>query len=196
MPNVLAKADDILETGCQKVPKVRVARTASVPPRLGAHLRLWRYGPLSKAYPPRQAFTPDRRPIGDSGQGHPGAIWKWTRVLGWWVHLPTLHVFISLWILDYCLGHFLRGVVQSVARYQVGRVSRLLYTWRKGEIAKAAAQPPDAAPSATVPIEGQMSEEEMDKGAEKDFQAVLRHGPDVEVSSQNDVDGQEADAVV
>jgi hypothetical protein len=56
------------------------------------------------------------------------------------------------------------------------------HTWRKGEVANAAAQPPDAAPSATVPIEGQMSEEEMDKGAEKDFQAVLRHGPDVEVS--------------
>lgn len=69
-----------------------------------------------------------------------------------------------------------------MARYQVGQVSRFLHTWRKGEIANAAAQPPDAAPSATVPIEGQMSEEEMDKGAEKDFQAVLRHGPDVEVS--------------
>ncbi|ORY33728.1 hypothetical protein BCR39DRAFT_518906 [Naematelia encephala] len=60
---------------------------------------------------------------------------------------------------DYCLGHFLRGVVQFVARYQ----------------------PPEAAESAKVPGPGEPSDDEIDHGAEADFQAVLRHGPQVQL---------------
>ena len=59
---------------------------------------------------------------------------------------------------DYCLGHFLRGYVQSSARYQ----------------------PSSATPAARVVGD----DEKIDHGAEADFQAVIRHGPDVEVSER------------
>ncbi|WWC61209.1 uncharacterized protein I303_103789 [Kwoniella dejecticola CBS 10117] len=59
---------------------------------------------------------------------------------------------------DYCLGHFLRGMCQFISRYQ----------------------PKDAAPEATEKSPSDPSDDELDKGAEKDLQAVIRHGPDVE----------------
>lgn len=62
--------------------------------------------------------------------------------------------------LDYTLGHFLRGVVQFTARYQ----------------------PPEAAESAKVRSPGEPSDDEIDAGAEKDFNLVLEHAPKVEVS--------------
>ncbi|OCF35432.1 hypothetical protein I317_04948 [Kwoniella heveanensis CBS 569] len=60
---------------------------------------------------------------------------------------------------DYCLGHFLRGMVQSVARYQ-----NL-----------------EAAPEATRKAEGDPSDEALDEGAEKDYRAVIRHSPEVQL---------------
>jgi hypothetical protein len=63
-------------------------------------------------------------------------------------------------MIDYTLGHFLRGVVQFTARYQ----------------------PPEATDEAKAPSEGEPSNEEIDAGAEKDFLLVLEHAPKVEVS--------------
>ncbi|WWD01496.1 hypothetical protein V866_008440 [Kwoniella sp. B9012] len=60
---------------------------------------------------------------------------------------------------DYCLGHFLRGMCQFISRYQ----------------------PPDAAPEATTKSPSDPSDDELDKGAERDLQAVIRHGPDVQL---------------
>ncbi|WVQ78032.1 hypothetical protein IAT38_000113 [Cryptococcus sp. DSM 104549] len=60
---------------------------------------------------------------------------------------------------DYCLGHFLRGMAQFIARYQ----------------------PVDAAPETKVVLPTDPSEDELDRGAEKDFKAVIRHGPDVQL---------------
>ncbi|WWC90109.1 uncharacterized protein L201_005042 [Kwoniella dendrophila CBS 6074] len=60
---------------------------------------------------------------------------------------------------DYCLGHFLRGMCQFISRYQ----------------------PKDAAPEAIQKSSSDPSDDELDKGAEKDFQAVIRHGPDVQL---------------
>ncbi|WVW83205.1 hypothetical protein I302_105223 [Kwoniella bestiolae CBS 10118] len=60
---------------------------------------------------------------------------------------------------DYCLGHFLRGMCQFISRYQ----------------------PPDASPQATTKSPSDPTDDELDKGAEKDFQAVIRHGPDVQL---------------
>jgi hypothetical protein len=62
-------------------------------------------------------------------------------------------------MIDYTLGHFLRGVVQFTARYP----------------------PPDSSPEARRAIEGEASDEEIDAGAEKDFLLVLEHAPKVEV---------------
>jgi hypothetical protein len=62
---------------------------------------------------------------------------------------------------DYCLGHFLRGVVQAVARYQ----------------------PAEATASAKAPSKGDPSDEEIDLSAERDLKLVLEHGPDVQVST-------------
>lgn len=42
-------------------------------------------------------------------------------------------------------------------------------------------KPENAAPSAGKAMPGDPTEDELDAGAEKDFQAVLRHGPDVTV---------------
>lgn len=61
---------------------------------------------------------------------------------------------------DYCLGHFLRGVVQCVARYQ----------------------PPEAALSASIPQPGEPNDAEIDKSAEADFLNCLKHSPEVRVS--------------
>ncbi|WVQ98662.1 hypothetical protein IAU59_005793 [Kwoniella sp. CBS 9459] len=60
---------------------------------------------------------------------------------------------------DYCLGHFLRGMVQSVARYQNV----------------------EAAPEATRKAEGDPSDQVLDEGAEKDYRAVIRHSPEVQL---------------
>ncbi|WVF72267.1 hypothetical protein IAT40_007079 [Kwoniella sp. CBS 6097] len=60
---------------------------------------------------------------------------------------------------DYCLGHFLRGMVRSVARYQ-----NL-----------------EAAPEATRKAEGDPSDQALDEGAEKDYRAVIRHSPEVQL---------------
>lgn len=62
-------------------------------------------------------------------------------------------------MIDYTLGHFLRGVVQFTARYQ----------------------PPEATDEAKAASEGEPSNEEIDAGAEKDFLLVLEHAPKVEV---------------
>jgi tetratricopeptide (TPR) repeat protein len=58
---------------------------------------------------------------------------------------------------DYALGHFLRGIVQAVARYQ----------------------PPEASPNALQPIAGQPSDTELDAGAEADFKKVVECSPNV-----------------
>ncbi|ORX39801.1 hypothetical protein BD324DRAFT_615036 [Kockovaella imperatae] len=58
---------------------------------------------------------------------------------------------------DYCLGHFLRGCVQLFARYQPSQAS---------EEAREA-QP------------GDPSDEELDRGAERDLQECLKNGPEV-----------------
>ncbi|EIW69618.1 hypothetical protein TREMEDRAFT_44103 [Tremella mesenterica DSM 1558] len=60
---------------------------------------------------------------------------------------------------DYCLGHFLRGVAQAVARYQ----------------------PPEASPSASRPSSGEPTDEEIDRGAEEDLNLVVKHGPEVQL---------------
>ena len=62
-------------------------------------------------------------------------------------------------MLDYTLGHFLRGVVQFTARHP----------------------PPESSPEARRASEGEASDEEIDAGAEKDFLLVLEHAPKVEV---------------
>jgi len=62
-------------------------------------------------------------------------------------------------MIDYTLGHFLRGVVQFTARHP----------------------PPDSSPEARRASEGEASDEEIDAGAEKDFLLVLEHAPKVEV---------------
>lgn len=62
--------------------------------------------------------------------------------------------------IDFCLGHFLRGVCKAIARYQPPHAD---------EEAKAV-QPEDP------------SDAELDEGAEKDLLAVIKHSPDVEVS--------------
>ncbi|WVR05111.1 hypothetical protein IAU60_002123 [Kwoniella sp. DSM 27419] len=59
---------------------------------------------------------------------------------------------------DYCLGHFLRGMVQFVARYQPPEA-----------VGKDERGPNDP------------SDQDLDEGAEKDFQAVIRHGSDVQL---------------
>jgi hypothetical protein len=81
--------------------------------------------------------------------------------------ISLLYHFVGLWFygkliacLDYTLGHFLRGVVQFTARYQ----------------------PSDASESAKTRSEGEPSDEEIDEGAERDFNLVLEHAPRVEVS--------------
>ncbi|KAK8869877.1 hypothetical protein IAR55_000445 [Kwoniella newhampshirensis] len=60
---------------------------------------------------------------------------------------------------DYCLGHFLKGVCQSTSRYQ----------------------PPEAAPEATVKDPSDPADNVLDQGAEKDYKAVIRHSPDVQL---------------
>lgn len=62
-------------------------------------------------------------------------------------------------MIDYTLGHFLRGVVQFTARHP----------------------PPDSSPEARRASEVEASDEEIDAGAEKDFLLVLEHAPKVEV---------------
>ena len=62
-------------------------------------------------------------------------------------------------MIDYTLGHFLRGVVQFTARHP----------------------PPDSSPEARRASEGEASDAELDAGAEKDFLLVLEHAPKVEV---------------
>lgn len=76
---------------------------------------------------------------------------------------------------DYCLGHFLRGTAQAFARYQV----RLAFESKIPLLTKK--QPPEASESAKKKQPGEPSDEELDQGAEKDLQAVLRHGPEVQV---------------
>ncbi|WWD15847.1 hypothetical protein CI109_100271 [Kwoniella shandongensis] len=60
---------------------------------------------------------------------------------------------------DYCLGHFLKGMCQATARYQ----------------------PPEAAPEAKRVEPNDPSDEVLDQGAEKDYQAVIRHSHDVQL---------------
>ncbi|WRT67062.1 uncharacterized protein IL334_004028 [Kwoniella shivajii] len=60
---------------------------------------------------------------------------------------------------DYCLGHFLKGMCQFISRYQ----------------------PPDAAPEAVKKSASDPSDDELDEGAEKEFKAVIRHGPEVQL---------------
>ncbi|KAK4687223.1 tetratricopeptide repeat protein 39, partial [Tremellales sp. Uapishka_1] len=60
---------------------------------------------------------------------------------------------------DYCLLHFLRGFVHFVARYQ----------------------PEDATAHACRKSAGEPSDAEIDRTAEEDFRAVLKHGPDVQL---------------
>ena len=43
-------------------------------------------------------------------------------------------------------------------------------------------KPSAASESGSKPRPGQPSDEEIDQGAEADFEAVIRHGPDVEVN--------------
>lgn len=62
-------------------------------------------------------------------------------------------------VTDYTLGHFLRGVVQFTARYQ----------------------PPEASELAKTKSKGEAIDEEIDAGAERDFNLVLEHAPKVEV---------------
>lgn len=58
---------------------------------------------------------------------------------------------------DYALGHFLRGMVQFIARYP----------------------PPDADPSSLTPQAGDPTDAELDAGAERDFKLVVEHAPEV-----------------
>ncbi|OXG93214.1 hypothetical protein C345_00850 [Cryptococcus neoformans A2-102-5] len=60
---------------------------------------------------------------------------------------------------DYVLAHFLRGMCQFVARYQ----------------------PLDAEPSTLVVLPTDPSDHDLDQAAEKDFKAVIRHTPDVQL---------------
>jgi hypothetical protein len=62
-------------------------------------------------------------------------------------------------LLDYCLGHFLRGVCKAIARYQ----------------------PPHADGMARAVKPGDPSDAELGEGAEQDLLAVIRHTPDIEV---------------
>lgn len=66
-------------------------------------------------------------------------------------------------MVDYTLGHFLRGVVQFTARYQ----------------------PSESSPEARASSPGEASDAEIDAGAEKDFLLVLEHAPKVEVCPPN-----------
>jgi hypothetical protein len=87
----------------------------------------------------------------DYGNGH--EYWDGTALLFGRCHVGLM--------IDYTLGHFLRGVVQFTARYQ----------------------PPEASAEAKKPGKGELSDEEIDAGAEKDFLLVLEHAPKVEVRS-------------
>ncbi|KIR26872.1 hypothetical protein I309_04250 [Cryptococcus deuterogattii LA55] len=60
---------------------------------------------------------------------------------------------------DYVLAHFLRGMCQFIARYQ----------------------PLDADPSTRVVLPTDPSNHDLDQAAEKDFKAVIRHTPDVQL---------------
>ncbi|WVO12808.1 hypothetical protein L204_100416 [Cryptococcus depauperatus] len=60
---------------------------------------------------------------------------------------------------DYVLGHFLRGMCQFMARYQ----------------------PTDAHQDTKVILDTDPPEDELDQNAEKDFKAVIRHIPDVQL---------------
>ena len=92
---------------------------------------------------------------------------------------------------DYCLGHFLRGYIQASARYQVRSTILDYYTSAPSLFSRLhsgahghalTSQPTCASESALKPVPGQPSDDEIDRAAEKDYEACLRHSPDVEVS--------------
>jgi len=99
---------------------------------------------------------------------------------------------------DYCLGHFLRGYIQASARYQVRSTILDYYTSAPSlssrlhsgvHVHALTSQPTCASESALKLVPGQPSDDEIDRAAEKDYEACLRHSPDVEVSERYARDG-------